>query len=272
MTGARTASAGFCADCGTALQGKFCSACGSPARGHAPAAEPNPTHDGWSGLTSEFVSSRGSNGLFSVVLSFLRHPVDTIIRLTDDPTYRSYWGFLTAMVGAQLTLVYVILPRVFSALFNMPNTSHSSAVITNEAVQYVGMAILTPIQYYVCLVLGTRPRSPMSYVELCVLSVSYGSILAIVVALIFFATGVTALKSGTNLDLGAIWQGLTLMSLAAILAFVSASHKRFWGMSWPVAIGVTLSIAALSWLVVYPALTALAERADIAATLSSIMG
>ncbi|HEY8128570.1 MAG TPA: hypothetical protein VIF39_07645, partial [Hyphomicrobium sp.] len=81
-----------------------------------------------------------------------------------------------------------------------------------------------------------------------------------------------ALKSGTNLDLGAIWQGLTLITLAAILAFVSASHKRFWGMSWPVAIGVTLSIAALSWLVVYPALTVLAERADIAATLSSIMG
>ena len=176
------------------------------------------------------------------------------------------------MVGAQLTLVYVILPRVFSALFNVPNTSNTSAVITNEAVQYVGMAILTPIQYYVCRALGTRPRSPMSYVKLCVLSVSYGAILAIVAALIFFATGVMALKSGTNLDLGAIWQGLTLITLAEILAFVSASHKRFWGMSWPVAIGVTLSIAALSWLVVYPALTVLAERADIAATLSSIMG
>ncbi len=268
MAGAGTASAGFCADCGTALRGKFCSACGAPATTVAA----NPTHEGWSGLTSELVSSRGSNSLFSVALSFLRHPVDTIIRLTDDPTYRSHWGFLTAMVGAQLTLTYVFMPRILSALFNVPSAANSSAVITNEIVQYVGMAILTPIQYYICRALGTIARAPMSYVKLCVLSVGYGSLLSSVASLVVFAAGIAVLKTAAGIDITTIGQAFGLLTTVAVLVFVSASHRRFWGMSWPIAIGVTLGIAALSWLVVYPGLFALVQRANIAGTLSSIMG
>lgn len=143
---------------------------------------------------------------------------------------------------------------------------------TNEGVQYVGMAILMPIQYYLCRALGTLSRSPMSYVKLCVLSVSYGALLSMVVSGIMLATGIAVLKTGTAINLAAVWQGLALLTLAAVLAFVAASHKRFWGMSWPIAIGVTLCAAALSWLVVYPALTALAEWADVAGTLGSVLG
>ena len=175
----------------------------------------------------------------------MHHPVDTIIRLTDDPTYRSQWSFLTTCVAAQLTLVYVLLPRIFSTLFNTPDTANSSAVITNEVVQYIGIAILTPIQYYVGRALGTMRRTPMSYVKLCVLSVGYGALLSSGAALLFFATGILALKTGTNVDFVAVWQGLAFATLVAILAFVAASHRRFWGMSWPIAIGFTLGVAAL---------------------------
>ena len=176
------------------------------------------------------------------------------------------------MVGAQLTLVFVILPRVFSALFNTPDTANSAAVVTNEVVQYIGMAILTPIQYYVGRALGTVSRSPMSYVKLCVLSVRFGALLSVLAALVFFATGVLVIKTGTTVDLTMIWQGLSVMTLAAILSFVAASHRRFWGMSWPVAIGFSAGVAGLSWWVVYPTLSALAERADIAGTLGRIIG
>ena len=109
-----------------------------------------------------------------------------------------------------------------------PNTANSATVVTNEVVQYVGMAILTPIQYYVCRALGTLPRSPMSYVKLCVLSVSYGSMVSIVVTLIAFATGIAVLKTQAHIDL-LVWQGLTLATYAVVLVFVAASHKRFWG-------------------------------------------
>ncbi|MBY0560331.1 hypothetical protein [Hyphomicrobium sp.] len=265
MAGTEAAGSAFCVNCGTALRGKFCSGCGAPAAVHQ-------DKEGWSALSSEFLSSRRDNSFFPVVVSFLIHPVDTIIRLTDDPAYRSHWGFLTAMVGAQLTLAYVIMPKIFAALFNVPNTANSATVVTSEVVQYVGMAILTPIQYYVCRALGTLRRSPMSYVKLCVLSVSYGAIVAIAVTLIAFAIGVAVLKTQADIDLALVWQVLTLATYAAVLAFVSASHKRFWGMSWPVAIGVTLFVGAMSWLVVYPALTAIAERADVAGTLGSVLG
>jgi hypothetical protein len=259
----------FCVNCGTALQGKFCGSCGSPAATGSPTVQ---SSEGWGSLTSEFLSSRSGNGILSVALSFLRRPVVTIIRLTDDPTYRSQWGFLTATVGAQMTLAFVLLPRLYSALFNVPNTSNSSAVITNEIVQYVGMVILTPIQYYVCRLLGSRKRSPMSYVKLCVLSVSYGAILSILAYLLFFVTALTAIKSGTVMDLASFWQGLSVLVLVAILVFVTMSHKRFWGMKWWVATIVTIGIAAMSWVVVYPGLSALIEHGGIAGAISNLTG
>lgn len=270
---AEAVGARFCVNCGTALQGKFCGTCGSPA---AIAPQRVQTSEGWGSLTSEFLNSHGRNGILSVALSFLRRPIDTIIRLTDDPTYRSQWGFLTAMVGAQLSLLYVILPRILATFFHVPATANSSAVLTSELVQYVGMAILTPIQYYVCRVLGTISRSPMSYVKLCVLSVSYGALLSIVATLIVFTAAIVIMKAAAGPDAGQIVQEIGnvfgLLTTVAVLVFVSASHRRFWGMSWPIAIVVTIAIAALSWKVVYPGLFFLAQRADIAGTFKSLLG
>jgi hypothetical protein len=268
MTGAEAGKVALCANCGTALTGKFCSGCGAPAVD----ASTIDHREGWSSLTAEFLSRPNRDGIVSIALSFVRHPVDTIIRLTDDPAYRSQWSFLTTCVAAQLTLVYVLLPRLFSALFNTPDTANNSAVISNEVVQYVAIAILTPIQYYVGRALGTMRRTPMSYAKLCVLSVSYGALLSSGAALLFFATGILALKTGTNVDFAAVWQGLASATLVAILAFVAASHRRFWGMSWPIAIGFTLGVATLSWAVVYPGLTALVDKADIGAMAARFLG
>ena len=267
MGNAEEIQARFCTNCGTALVGPFCGGCGTQA---TVATKTNA--DGWGALTSEFMKGPKSAGMHAVALSFLAHPVRTILRLTDDPTYRSHWSFLTACVGAQLTLVYVILPRVYSALFHTANGADSSAVITNEIVQYVGMAIMTPIQFYICRAIGSIPRSPMSYVKLCVLSVSYCTLLGIVTAFTYFAIVLADAKAGSVLDLGEVWQALSVATMAAILVFVTLTHRRFWGLSWLRAIAVTLAIAAMSWGVVYPGLTALLEKANIGKTISSLTG
>lgn len=270
---AGTSSARFCADCGAALQGQFCSACGSPARA-IPASKP--ASEGWSGLTADLLNAHGGNGVFAVALSFLRHPVETIIRLTDDPTYRSQWGFLTAMVGGQLTLLYIVVPRVLAIFFHTPTATNSSAVLTSELVQYVGMAILTPVQYYVCRALGTNARSPMSYVKLCALSVSYGALLSGVVSFGVFVAAVVIMKTTTGPGTPPIIQEMgnvfALLTMAAVLVFVCASHKRFWGMSWPTAIGVTLAIACVSWFVVYPGLGSLVDRSGIGQAIGGVLG
>ncbi len=267
MGNAEEAQAGFCTNCGTALVGPFCGGCGKPSTS---SAKPRP--EGWSALTSEFMNGPKQVGMHAVALSFLAHPVRTILRLTDDPTYRSHWSFLTACVGAQLTLVYVILPRVYSALFNAPDAADSSAVITNEIVQYVGMAIMTPIQFYVCRALGSIPRSPMSYIKLCVLSVSYCTLLGIITAFAYFGIVLADAKAGSVLDLGEVWQALTVANMAAILVFVTLTHRRFWGLSWVRATAVTIAIAIMSWVVVYPGLTSLLEKANIGKTLTSLTG
>lgn len=267
MGNAAGTQATSCANCGTALSGPFCSGCGARADSLASAH-----HEGWSAITSEFVTRPKSDGLFAVILSFLRHPLRTILRLTDDPTYRSHWSFLTACVGAQLTLIYVVMPRLYAFLFNAPDAANSSAVLTSEIVQYVGMAILTPIQYYVCRALGSIRRTPMSYIKLCVLSVSYGTLLGIIAALLYFAIIIADMKAGSILELDEVWQALSLLTMAAVLTFVTAAHRRFWGMSWPIAAAVTMGAAALSWLVVYPGLTALLEQAKVGETLSGMLG
>lgn len=264
MAGAEASEAALCGSCGTALTGKFCSVCGAPAD--------NAVAEGWSSLANQLLSKPKSDGILSVALSFMRHPVDTIIRLTDDPTYRSQWAFLSTCLGAQLTLSYVLLPRLYATLLGVPDTADTGAVITNEIVQYVGIAILTPIQFYVCRALGTRSRTPMSYVKLCVLSVSYCTIISTAAALIVFAAGVMAAKTAAGMDMQMV--GLSVMSAAMliIIIFVTMTHRIFWGMRWWVALAVTPAIAALSWGVVYPFLTTLSERAGISTSLGRFFG
>ena len=149
---------------------------------------------------------------------------------------------------------------------------HQFAVITNEIVQYVGIAILTPIQFYVCRALGTRPRTPMSYVKLCALSVSYCTIIATVVALIIFAVGVIAAKTTAG-DRHAYGRSQRdIGNDDRDHRHSSRNPSQFWGMRWRMALGVTLVIAALSWSIVYPCLTTIAERADVGGTLGRLLG
>ncbi len=210
------------------------------------------------------------NGIVSVALSFLRRPVDTIIRLTEARTYRGHWIFLATMLGAQLLLVFALLPWLFSALFNIPDTSNSTASIINALIQYAAMVSLTPLQFYVCRALGSVKQPPRAYVKLCALIVSFYALLSIVVALLLFSTTVLTLKANLPLNLTAIWQASAIVTLGGVIAFVAASHRRFWGMTWVIATSVTVVFASLSWLAVYPTLAATAEKANIAANLGRL--
>lgn len=237
---------GSCANCGKPLAGAFCAHCGTRAL--------SPSREGWGVVASELFDAQTPRGHLSALASFLRAPVDTIIGLTLDPSYRSHWGFLSICLFTQLTLGFVILPHLLTHYYPVPGIENKSAVLTNQIVQYVGLAILTPIQFYVCRAAGTIARTPGLYVKLCVLSISFGAILSIIANLAFWGIGVASTTLGQPADPRVSGPLITLAVLASVLVFVTLSHKRFWGMKWWVAAPLTVLFALLSWGVVYPAL------------------
>ena len=267
MTGAGVNPSQSCTNCGEKLAGKFCAQCGTPAVAFADDAQ-----EGWGGVTRELLDSRSRKSFLTVLLSFFRHPVDTIIQLTDDPTYRSHWTFLSLVLGAQLTLTFVLLPKLFETMFGIPQTIDKSAVISTQIVQYAGIAILTPFQYYLCRLLGNRQRSPMSYVKLCVLSVSFCTIMSTINLLIFFTLITLTQQFTLPIDFEGLDEFLRLILQSLILIFVTLAHMRFWDMKLPVAAVVTILMAAASWLVVYPGLTWLAQSTNIGTTLNELLG
>ena len=249
MSDTQSAGMAACTNCGQPLSGPFCANCGTRAADTSAAI-----NEGWSAVASQLVDQEASRGHLATVFAFLRAPVRTILARTLDPTYRAHWTFLSLWLGVQLTLSYVILPRMFSGIYPVAGLGDKSAVITNQLVQYAGIAILTPIQYYLCRAFGSIARTPSSYVKLCVLSVSYCAILSTLLVLIFWGIGVASVLLSHLIDPGVSGMVLTTLAQIAIIVFVTLSHKRFWGMSLPVAALVTLGIALLSWGVVYPAL------------------
>lgn len=260
-------TARFCGDCGQPLSGRYCAHCGADSLKAAP---PTAHAEGWSALASDFLEHGEKNSMLSVVASFARHPVETILRLTDDTSYRGHWAFLSACLAAQFTLSFVLLPRILSWFYEVPVPENKAAVVANEILQYVGIAILTPIQYYVCRALGTIPRTPRSYVKLCALSVGYGSLLSIASILAFLLIGGVAVSARWLTDTTSVGQALTLLVMLGVVVFVTLSHRRFWGMSWPVASAVTVAIALLSWVVVYPLLMRLWSTLDVTGKLAAM--
>lgn len=250
-----------CHNCGKPLHGAYCSHCGT--RAEAP-------QEGWGVIASELFDSQESRTHASTLASFLKAPAATIIRLTEDPGYRKHWTFLSIALGVQFTLAFLILPHFLAPYFAVPDPGGKSALIATQLSQYLGIAILTPIQYYICRAAGSIARTPASYVKLCVLSVSYCSILSTLITVFFWVSGAaaTALHAPPNAPLyGA---GLTALLQLAILVFVTITHKRFWGMRWWVAILVTLLIAVLSWVVVYPLLFNFVSASGVVKTIDDL--
>lgn len=228
--------------------------------------------EGWSAITGEFLETGHGNSMWRVFWSFIRTPVKTILRLTDDPSYRSHWGFLSACLGAQLTLTYVILPRLFALIYSAPAADSKSTIIIMQIIQYTGIAILTPLQFYVCRALGTIRRTPMSYLKLCVLSVSYCAILSALGAIAYWGLGAGLISSGIAFDAAELGTWVNAAGQLAIIVFVTMVHRRFWGMRLAVAIAVTVGIAIASWYVVYPALGSAAMGANLPALIEQILG
>lgn len=261
MSAKDSTQAAKCPQCGHALTGPFCSNCGQRIA----------ATEGWGSAAVEFWDPQTTRGHAGTVWSFIKAPVNTILALTEDPAYRSHWAFLSLCLFTQLTLGFVILPHLLTPYYHVPDIENKSAVLTSQVVQYIGFAILTPIQYYVCRLAGSIKRTPMLYVKLCALSISFGAILNTLATFLFWGIGIGSTAAGAPVDPTIGGGLLTLAVLTGVLVFVTLSHKRFWGMRWWVATLLTILFALLSWVIVYPLVTWAVTASGLAKVLGDLL-
>ena len=261
-----------CGRCGRPAQGRFCSQCGAPldVKG-SPAVAVSDVNEGWKVAIADVVTGE-RDGVLSVAMSFARTPVDTILRLAADPGYTGHWRFLIASLGAALTLVFVLMPQFAGAVFHVPVPNRKAETLVVQAVQLAALPILTPIQFYLCRAIGSIGQTPRAYLKLCALSVGFGWMLFIAASLVEAAILLALVATDVPFDpkMADIAQSVALA--LATVAFVVATHRRFWGMNWLRAILVTVAIAILSWGVVYPALFAIVGQLDVINRLKAMTG
>ena len=233
-----------------------------PMDGEIEAAGGAPQHaktadEGWHGLIYD-IAPRDPHGIFSVGWDLVRAPIETMLRLAADIRYRGYWKFLIACLGLFPVLVNIVLPWIGSKALDLQITTNGEHLFLSrlklEVLQIAGILILTPAQYYLCRALSPVERTPRAYFKLCVLSVSYGTILRMLVAVVAFGVGLGTILSGRYVDAYAFGLAENVIGSVIILAFVTVAHRRFWLMGWLRAGLVTLVIAAVSWTAIYPML------------------
>ena len=226
----------------------------------APTSAPLPppsADESWRSLLRD-VFPRDPHSIGGVTIQFLRAPLEALQRLSSDTTYRGYWNFLIACLGALPIFMLFVLPWLGKKLTGLPFTIGGTEMfawrLKLEVIQVAGILILSPLQYYLCRALSNAERTPRAYFKMCVLSVSYGTMLRM-------ATGILSLCAGLAMY---AWQlyvtpqhAMVAEEVAgslAVVIFVTAAHRRFWCMSWFRAFWITVLIATVSWAVVYPAL------------------
>ena len=213
--------------------------------------------EGWFSLLGD-VFPRDGHGVFSVGVQFLRAPISTLLRLSGDRLYRGYWNFLLACLGVLPVLVLLILPWIAKRAGHPVSVPADTQMFVTrlrlEIFQIAGILILSPAQFYLCRALSPVPRSPRAYFKMCVLSVSYGTMIRMAFGIIAFSFALAMTLARVLFDQSVLALCENLLGSIAVVAFVTTAHKRFWAMSWWRAIWVTVLIAAVSWGVVYPAL------------------
>ncbi len=220
-------------------------------------SNPSTGDEGWLSLVRD-AFPRDGHGVVSVAMQFAHAPLRALMRLSNDAAYRGYWNFLLACIGVLPVLVLLILPWIAKRAGHPVSVPIDVQMFVTrlrlEVFQIAGILILSPAQYYLCRALSDVPRSPRAYFKMCVLSVSYGTMIRMAFGIVAFAFALAATLARVPFDNSVVGMCEAVIGSVAVVAFVTAAHKRFWMMSWFRAAWVTVLIAAVSWGVVYPAL------------------
>jgi hypothetical protein len=225
---------------------------------------------GWTGAVRDIFTFE-PDGALNVAIRFLRAPVATILMLANDEGYTGYWKFMLACMGAHLTFLFVLVPRFGALVFHLPAANRGAESLTIQGLQLAGFPILTMIQYYICQAFGSISHPPRAYAKLCALSVGYGWLLTLAASILELCILIGIIAAGATVDPVVSDTIQVSAVMFASLVFIALSHRQFWGMTWPRTLAFTVILALLSWVIVYPGLSALATRMNVTERINTLL-
>jgi hypothetical protein len=152
-----------CRTCGHAIAGNFCVQCGAPTADKG--------SESWSGVASDILG--GQPGLLIIIAGLTRHPIRTIIALTEDRSYTQHWKLFTLSLSASLPIFWILIPRLASWLRDQAPSPQQSMVPMWEGMLIALLMLVTPVLYYVCRFFGRIPRTSRAYFKFCALVAAY---------------------------------------------------------------------------------------------------
>jgi hypothetical protein len=240
----------ICSHCGDPVKGNFCGNCGTAVQ-RTPAAD---APAGWSSAVVETIGESQSNSITSVVWQMMRAPVATVIRLAEDPGYRSHWVFLMASLSVYFMTIHIVLPRLIGRFRQETVTTGKWDFVTFQTLTVVAIFIMAPLLYYVFRAVSAQQRRPGAYLKFVTLSLAYWYLLF--TALLLTIMAVAVVMTLAVLGLGQATVSDTLTTALQILAFVvfeisavavfALMNKRFWQLGWWPIVGITAGYVVVS--------------------------
>lgn len=243
-----TETARFCPECGKAAEANFCKYCGTALS----AAE----RDDWTGVVSEVTGVDDRHGVLPVLWQLLRSPVNTLMRLTEDPNYKGHLTFFLTMLGTKLFVQFAILPRLIIALGGKSDVDSAATIARENLLQYASLLVFLPLGYLIYKQVSSVPRSQRSYYKFSLIGsglIFTYELVALVITVVF---GLIAAFLSVFILPQPVWDALqanlvfdrlyAVFFIVITLVFYAASTRRFWGLSWPMTIGMMIAVLILS--------------------------
>jgi hypothetical protein len=236
-----------CPNCGAAAPGNYCSNCGAK-----------------QGVSTRVVSLESTVAeaigkdryrYYRTIVGLIFAPVTATIKLTLDESFKAYFPILFAVATAKAVAFFVTFPTILRDVFEReanPTTKDAIEVTRFIVHQYISLAVLFFISYFVYRAVSPNSRTPGQFVK-------FAAIAAIVFALIDIATGVLIyvgiLALGPDIrdnQFDALYYGFDGLNRIVTLIFFAAVSRGFWQIGWLKALAVGIPLALVNWKVIEP--------------------
>jgi hypothetical protein len=236
-----------CPNCGATAVGSYCSSCGTKLGASAGSASLETTMGG--------VLGKDRYGVYRIVRALILAPVTTTIKLTFDEGFTKYFKPLFAVVAAKASAFFVTFPTILRDVFGRdanPSAKDAIEVTRYIAREYICLAILFFISYFVYRAVSPNTRGPSQFAKFAAISATVFALIDIATGLLIYAGALVLGRNMTDAQFDVIYYGLDGLDRILTLIFFAAVSCRFWQINWVKSLAVTILLALLNWKLIEP--------------------